>query len=270
MIVQSLDISNYYGYVSREWAARCVDAGIRHAIIRLSLETNEHINIARHQIAVFQDAGMEMVSGYWWAYPTLDDPRTIATRVVGTYPGLPLYAADLEDDQHSYPSPIRNIDWLHLALAGFAENSAPSCIYTGEWYWRQWMGNTDEFRDVPLWVANWDRTPGNLDFTPFGGWTAAAGKQWCGEAHTPDSIVAGVAVDRSTWDTDRIPGGDDLSDTERAELIDLRNYVGGLTENVLKPGFAAIESAAQGQRGKRWDTVRAQIAAMRQGSGVEA
>jgi hypothetical protein len=71
----------------------------------------------------------------------------------------------------------------------------------------------------------------------------------------------------------RLAGGeeeeDDLSAEDRAELDDLRNYVGGLTNDVLKPGFAAIEAAADGQRGKRWDTVRAQIAAMRQGSGVQ-
>lgn len=229
MLVQGLDLSNYYGYITPQWAAACVEAGIQRATVRLSLETDEHIRIAHHQIATFQDAGIE-TDGYWWGYPTLDDPHIIAERIVGTYPDLPLYSADMEDEPHSYPNPVANADWLHLALAGFMDVGVQSAIYTGYGYWMQYMGNTEEFQDVPLWVAYWDRTPGDMSFLRFGGWTQAVGKQWCGEAHTPDSIVAGIAVDRSTWDTALLPGVDDLSAEERAELDFLRSWR-GLTMN---------------------------------------
>src|SRR4051812_27047906 len=119
-LVPGIDIANYAGYISYTWARACVDLGIKRATVRLSLESDEHIAIARQQIATFQQAGMETVDGYWWAYPTLDAPATIAAWVVGTYPDLPLYSADLEDEPHSYGNPTANIDWLSTALEGFA------------------------------------------------------------------------------------------------------------------------------------------------------
>jgi GH25 family lysozyme M1 (1,4-beta-N-acetylmuramidase) len=41
-------------------------------------------------------------------------------------------------------------------------------------------GNTKDFAKHPLWYAHYDSTANMKDFKPFGGWTAAAVKQYDG------------------------------------------------------------------------------------------
>lgn len=60
---------------------------------------------------------------------------------------------------------------------------ASAGIYTGEPWWREKMGNSDRFADLPLWLANYGRNDplhprGPVHAVNFGGWTQTSAHQY--------------------------------------------------------------------------------------------
>lgn len=56
-------------------------------------------------------------------------------------------------------------------------------VYSSSSQWGPIMGGATQFSNLPLWNAHWDYTysPCSSGFTPFGGWTSAAMKQYAGD-----------------------------------------------------------------------------------------
>lgn len=80
------------------------------------------------------------------------------------------------------------------ACAGFDTG-----IYTGGWYWPDYMGDTTAFAHLPLWTALYDHDP-VIENVGFGGWIQP-------DAHQYDSpvVIAGVALDVDVWMLDSVP-----------------------------------------------------------------
>lgn len=77
----------------------------------------------------------------------------------------------------------------------------PAGYYGGAWYHVPYLADTVEFSDRPLWAAQYDGIDDTNVFTPFGGWSTLAIKQYRGT-----SVLGGITgVDL-----------DVLSDQERA------------------------------------------------------
>jgi hypothetical protein len=70
-------------------------------------------------------------------------------------------------------------------------------IYTGEWYWRPYMGNTDEFFYLPLWHSYYGANDGKqppIREVNFGGWKQAVAHQY-----TSNLVVCGRRRDANYW-----------------------------------------------------------------------
>lgn len=73
--------------------------------------------------------------------------------------------------------------WLDSAFARLDQLGISSGIYTGAWFWRDYVGDSQRFKDRKLWYSNYDTAP-NFDAWPwqrFGGWEQPTGKQWSSE-----------------------------------------------------------------------------------------
>jgi hypothetical protein len=72
-------------------------------------------------------------------------------------------------------------------------------IYTGQFWWPSNMGNTAEFSDLPLWLANYGSNDPNNPRPPitevnFGGWTTVAAHQY-----SSSIPVCGRGRDHNYW-----------------------------------------------------------------------
>jgi hypothetical protein len=212
MPVLGLDVSNHQGEIRADQVAVWKSKGFEHACVRLSLERPDMIALARRQIAAFQLGGMS-TSGYIWGYFDLGDPRGVAEQTVGEYgdTGVVRYYVDVEDETHSL-SPAANVAWLHIHLDALMNLTVPFGIYTGRGFWRTFMGNSRDFRNVALWDGNWDGIPDLGRFVPYGGWTACLAKQY-----------GGTGFDADIWD-ESVIGGEDM-----ARIAELEAQVRDLT-----------------------------------------
>jgi hypothetical protein len=90
-------------------------------------------------------------------------------------------------------------------------------IYTGAWAWKRFLGGTDAFKDIPLWVAVYGVEPGLELVEPFGGWATAVGHQFMGNVS-----LAGLTVDVSVFDRSWLETGEvadmKVSDAVKSEL----------------------------------------------------
>lgn len=60
------------------------------------------------------------------------------------------------------------------------DSGYPVGIYTGSWWWTPRVGAVDYLAELPLWAAQYDGIADTRVFTPFGGWTTCAVKQYAG------------------------------------------------------------------------------------------
>jgi hypothetical protein len=83
-----------------------------------------------------------------------------------------------------------------MALRGAGRNVG---IYTGAWFWNdpRYLDGRKPFTTVPLWAASYDGIPDLSRWTPFGGWTHLAGKQYQG---SEKGRPCGMAVDLDVFD----------------------------------------------------------------------
>jgi hypothetical protein len=72
----------------------------------------------------------------------------------------------------------RDLDLMDAWLT--AHDRPPAGIYSADWYWRPWLGNTARFTDRALWAAQYDNDPDTTRFTSFGGWSDCRIKQYAG------------------------------------------------------------------------------------------
>lgn len=125
-----------------------------------------------------------------------------------TKAGVPIRRVwlDVEDVDPSQAAwtPSQRVDmiarWLDTCDQ-FPAAHKPAGVYTGAWWWVPYTANTPVFRGRPLWTAQYDGIEDTNVFSPYGGWSSCAVKQYRGS-----SSLAGVdGVDL-----------DVLADSERA------------------------------------------------------
>jgi GH25 family lysozyme M1 (1,4-beta-N-acetylmuramidase) len=174
--VDGIDVSNYQPNIQEVLVQFDPD----HVVVRLSTERYSMTTIAQDQIAATLAYGAS-VSGYVWAYwniPALEQIRA-ALEVILPGTGLTMIWIDCEDDDGA--DPARVVAWLEVARGVIESAGYRMGIYTGRYWWQDRAGNSDQFADLPLWLADYD---GNADLVlrhPFGGWTTLAGKQYTSE-----------------------------------------------------------------------------------------
>lgn len=199
--VQVIDCSNYTGEITSIIAACLYTSGVRHAIVRCSLETAAKTALAQRQMAAFIAAGIK-VHGYLWTYST-DNPSSMARQTMLMFGGLigdGYYFLDIEDvASWAGVLPANAVAWHQAAMDTLISSGKRAGIYSADWCWEPIMGGSTQFSQYVLWNADYDHVASTLVFTPFGGWTHCEGKQYgdsssCAPAIDLDTFNAGVLL----------------------------------------------------------------------------
>ena len=130
-------------------------------------------------------------------------------------------------------------------------------IYTAWWFWHDLFGNPREACDVPLWNAFYD-SDDDIDFGRFsyGCWEV---RDVVGEQYQGTTLVAGMEVDRNTFDMDWVEAWpeqeDEMTDEERRAFEELKAKTAKIQAQQRAGGvFAAIAGRAfQGEPASRKD-----------------
>lgn len=239
--VSGVDISNWQGPVQTE-TARCLAEQVKIVVVRLSLESPYHVAVANQQIRTCQAAGLQ-VHGYLWMYPTWEPGKTVkdAMREYGIY-NLPWVWIDAEEDKE-IANPQVNGAWLRAALADLKAWGVRAGIYTGAWWWNdpRFMAGSTEFKEVPLWYAEYDGNPDLFRWTPFGGWLNPGGKQY----DTTHGMCGIDPIDRNTfaaWVYQPTPDPEPKPEPEPEPTMDQVKL--GLIDKVLREDWAALKRDA--------------------------
>jgi GH25 family lysozyme M1 (1,4-beta-N-acetylmuramidase) len=198
-MIYAIDISNHQGVPSVPTMRRWREQGYEHLIVRLSLERASMIDIARAQLENGAEAGFTL-AGYPWAYPRVEDPHSLAPRILEAYGAeLLCYWIDFEDEEGwAFEDPNRNITWASEALKTFDAAGVRVGVYSGAWWWNKpnRMAGTPAFRNYPLWEAYYVKyVPDAPGMATFGGWDARRAWQY-----TDKGLVAGSTLDLSVVD----------------------------------------------------------------------
>lgn len=215
-----VDMSRWGGELTAEEATAMKAAGI--ATVIVASGPGGYGLMARQQGETAVAAGLRLEAYTYLEFES--DPEWWVRQALVRLDGLPVarWWMDVEDTDHGRDwTPEQRIAYVQSALDAFASAGAFAHIYSGGWYWRPYMGNTDVFarQGRQLWNAWYDGDP-DIDGLPYGGWTAAdvAIEQFEGT-----SIVCGQSVDKN-WVYFR----EEEEDMElRARVERLERLIGG-------------------------------------------
>jgi hypothetical protein len=206
-----VDMSRWGGDLTAEEAAAMKAVGI--ATVIVASGPGGYGLMARQQGESGLAAGLRLEAYTFLEFES--DPEWWVREALARLDGLSVvrWWLDVEDTEHGRSwTPEKRITYVQRALDAFAAAGVFAHVYSGGWYWRPYMGNTDVFarQGRKLWNAWYD---GDLDVDglPYGGWTAAdvAIEQFEGT-----SIVCGQSVDKNC-----------LYFTEEGEDMELRARV---------------------------------------------
>lgn len=202
--IEGIDLSVFQGYIPTNTWVDLYNVGQRVAVVGSyhgdAIGPNPHCepNLANAKKAGFPYRG---------TYIVLDSPQgTTALQAVRRgrdlcgreWDGLALVALDVE---------VRGITVSEImrAIEEVWRLGKSVVVYTAYWFWHDLFGNTQAFRDTPLWNANYHgrsiQKESDLGFNSvsYGGWMAdkVIGEQWSGT-----TTLAGVEVDRNSFRED--------------------------------------------------------------------
>ena len=188
----AVDVSNYTGLISPDTLAGLRSQGVVRVIVRASTERADAISIAKQQMRMVTEAGLEL-DAYLWVHFSGPEPEAEVATMKQEYGSFPIRMVwlDCEEQVPNGTDAIQIIERYAAVLQG-----APVGIYTNRGWWTQSTGNTDRFSTYPLWDANWTETP-PPPFVAYGGWERPAMVQYQANA-------GGTAVDFSIIEEDEV------------------------------------------------------------------
>lgn len=178
--------------------------------------------MARQQAEAALAAGLRLEAYVFLGFES--DPEWWVQQALARLDGLPVarWWLDVEDTDHGSDwTPEQRIAYVQRALDAFAAAGVFAHVYSGGWFWRPYMADTDVFarQGRKLWNS-WYDGDADVDGLPYGGWTSSdvAIEQFEGT-----SLVCGQSVDKN-----RLYFTEEAEDMElRARVDRLERLIGG-------------------------------------------
>lgn len=242
-IKKAVDMSKWGGPLT-DAEARCFkDSGWQRVVVGIS-----EVPLARQQLTTARAAGLE-THGYVYVYwPTAAYFPEFAINNCGDL--IDFLWIDVEQETELSPAAVVHL--IHQCVAVCEAKRMPCGIYTSLSKWQTLTGNSQEFKDLPLWNAFYDDDP-DMDFArnPYGGWTHASMEQY-GNTQS----VCGQSVDVNVYQEEEV---DAPTKAEFAALfklvIDTRDAVIGVAKFVLNDKSA--DDAAEAELRARVEALEA-------------
>lgn len=251
-----LDLSNWD---NDTFDALCFKAnGVRNAIVAGDRTTS------KSQVQRLQGVGIRVIGLYSYLYWGRDPwgvtphARTEACIRLAKDRGIPYVWLDAEDTERGTPTSRRTE--LQQCVDLVTNAGLKAGIYTGAWWWRDYIGDTTQFKHLPLWHAAYG--PNNSPAQPatsvnYGGWTAPHIHQY-----TSAVVLCGRVRDHNYW-LKPLPGIDDeedeLSAEDRKFLHELGARVTQLEANIwpLQKAVGGNGYVVDGETLTNWDAIDA-------------
>ena len=219
-----VDFSQWGGPLSINTVECWRAQGVNHAIVQYSNLMSQHLQTLQQAGGIETEAYVYL---YWGVSPWGQTPvqRTEACIDIMSSYGVKTLWLDAEDSMHPYnEAQLKECEQLC-----YARGIIPG-IYTGRWWWVPNTNNSQAFKHLPLWDANYIGESPNPDlskhptafdrFRPYGGWTQPTIWQW----HNT-TMLCGYSVDLNALpDTYSVIQGE----TKKSMLILLLNNAGYL------------------------------------------
>jgi hypothetical protein len=184
--VFGVDISLWSGEITDEEVGCWYDEGVRHVIAG-----TQNPRVTLQQLDQALEGGMS-VDAYIYIHWDEDIAEEVKhdVELLKDYPIGRLWL-DIEAAPDGR-TPTQLAAKIREGLDACGE--MPCGIYTAAWWWEPHMRNSDEFADVPVWYAYYDRDPSMQTWATqsFGGWDMPWGKQW------NEIYFCGIDVDKNT------------------------------------------------------------------------
>lgn len=97
---------------------------------------------------------------------------------------------DIEGTQYWSSTTSNNVNFVTTMVNEGKSRGYSIGIYSSSSQWTPIMGSCTSFSNLDLWYAHYDNSPSFSDFSPFGGWTKPAIKQYKG-----DTTLCSAGVD---------------------------------------------------------------------------
>lgn len=213
MTSTAIDISQYSGDVSIEGFRKAKEAGCSRVIVALN-----NLSLAVRQAKNAQAAGLEVEAYIYYYFAQSMPERTRACLAAIAGLGIKRVWMDAEDEKHDLKpsvlaSKLRYVQGL-IEAAGYSTG-----IYTAAWWWNKWMDGQD-FTDLPLWDAYWDKDA-DIDTPTYGGWKQAEMSQ-----HTNDTTYAGIWCDINSYrSTEPVPIRPPSTNAEQTALALVKSAI---------------------------------------------
>lgn len=215
-----VDMSRWGGELTSEEAAAMKAEGI--ATVIVASGPGGYGLMARQQGEAALAAGLRLEAYTFLEFES--DAEWWVSEALARLEGLSVarWWLDVEDTDHGRDwTPEQRIAYVQRALDAFAAAGVFAHVYSGGWFWRPYVGDTDVFarQGRKLWNSWYDGDP-DVDGLPYGGWTTAdvAIEQFEGT-----SLVCGQSVDKNwLYFTEE---GDDME--LRARVERLERLIGG-------------------------------------------
>jgi len=171
-------------------------AGVGHLCVRLSTEDTAKRKVAVQQLQTARARGYS-ASGYLQPTKmTETDPVAQAKKAMAILgaAGVRLTCVWVACDSDPGTGSVGG--WLGAVAVQIGYTFGYRVgIYTRKLWWDQYGPATGDFKDFPLWVAQWDEDPHLETVELFGAWTMAHGKQFSdsGGKLDRDVFLEGIA-----------------------------------------------------------------------------
>ena len=267
--VRAIDVSNHQ---PRDLSGLISQHQAKHVVVKLYLpeEIDEGVECARQQIASARAAGCT-VSGYIWCYRSSDPRESVRNGIALARSAgleLPMLWLDCETYQDANEfDPGPDAAWLRAAIDECRRQGVRPGIYTGFWWVRDHFPGGEaafaEFKDVPLWLADYDNVA-ELNFNrPFAGLTALHGKQYSADGIDLDVFLEECCSVASGAQPAVTHGGNSTSERFRVTDNNVRLRPAPGTSNNFLAEVArgtileAVDDQVVEADGHRWRHVRA-------------
>lgn len=181
------DCSNYTQNLSPQTASALLEAGASRALVACQFPDVYH-----EQQQILANAGIATEA---WIYlynskgPFVQQTKSALQTIGGTVPRLWL---DIEDTSTPW---VYDIEADIMDSLDEIRRAGLQCgIYTGAWFWKQYLPTFTPGPGVRLWLANYDNDPETYS-ADFGGWRYCSVKQYQGGA----SLAGVTNIDLDSW-----------------------------------------------------------------------
>jgi GH25 family lysozyme M1 (1,4-beta-N-acetylmuramidase) len=202
MTVSAIDVASWQ---PRDLSTLIAEFRPAHVVVKLYLPgeviSQDH---TRSQVESARANGCT-VGGYVFCYAAFDPRQTVRdalalARSCGLR--LPVLWLDAETYEGTWP----DVAWLREAVDECRVQGVQPGIYTGRWFWEGYLGNPEDFGDLPLWTAEYQDGPDIEGLTLYGSWRRASGHQWTSTPVDQNVFREAVTVLGRTEQQDSIIG----------------------------------------------------------------